>query len=133
MNLGRTGAVFLKELIHVRRDPHSLIQVILLPLVMLLIYGYALTFDVRLVPFTVYDQDGGPQVQELLSRFEGVPDVHHLGRLGSLRGDQYPKVAAAFGGTLNVPHRGSGRYLSGNSGACGQHIIHSQRLQTDDA
>jgi ABC-2 type transport system permease protein len=94
MNPGRLAAVFLKELLQVRRDPHSLIQIILLPVMMLLLYGYALTFDVRLVPFTVYDLDGGAKVHDFISHFSGSPffsprprvaDYQALDRLVSTR------------------------------------------------
>ncbi len=69
MDLIRTGAIFRKEFIHIRRDPASLIQVILIPVVLLLINGYALTFDLKYTPLAVYDQDGSRISQNLIQRF----------------------------------------------------------------
>ena len=72
MNLRRTWAVFRKELIHVRRDPISLLQVILLPVVLLLLYGYALTFDITDVTVAVYDQERSQLSEDFINRFRGT-------------------------------------------------------------
>lgn len=70
MDIIRTWAVFRKEFIHIRRDPASLIQVILIPVVLLLINGYALNFDLKYTPLAVYDQDGSRISQDLVQRFK---------------------------------------------------------------
>jgi drug efflux transport system permease protein len=71
MDLGRTFAIFRKELIHIRRDYQSLIQVVLLPVMLLVLYGYALTFDIKHVPTAVYDQEKSRVTQDFLRNFEG--------------------------------------------------------------
>jgi len=71
MNLARTWAIFRKELIHIRRDPRSLIQIILLPIILMLLYGYALTFDIKHVPTAIYDQEQSRVTAEFIRRFEG--------------------------------------------------------------
>jgi len=53
MSFRRTWAVFRKELLHIRRDPRSLILIILLPILLLIVYGNALTFDIKQVPLAV--------------------------------------------------------------------------------
>ncbi len=72
MDLIRTWAVFRKELIHIRRDLPSLIQVILLPVMLLLLNGYALTFDLTDVPLAVYDQEQSRVSQDFLQGFRGT-------------------------------------------------------------
>src|SRR5208283_4660144 len=72
MNLRRTWAIFRKEVIHVRRDPISLLEIILLPLVLMLLYGYALTFDIQKVTLAVYDQDRSQLSQDLVRRFQST-------------------------------------------------------------
>jgi ABC-2 type transport system permease protein len=72
MDLIRTWAVFRKEIIHIRRDPISLIQVILLPVVLLLLNGYALTFDLDHVPLAVYDQEMSRVSQDFVQSFRGT-------------------------------------------------------------
>ncbi len=71
MDLRRTLAIFRKELIHIRRDPISLLQVILLPVILLLLYGYALTFDIKDVTTAVYDQEQSQLSNDFVNRFRG--------------------------------------------------------------
>ena len=59
MDLGRTWAIARKEFIHIRRDPHSLIMIMLLPVIQLLIYGYALTFNIKDVPVAIVQPGPG--------------------------------------------------------------------------
>ncbi len=72
MNLRRAWAIFRKELIHIRRDPVSLLQVILLPIVLLVLYGYALTFDIKHVTVAVYDQERSELSEDFINRFRGT-------------------------------------------------------------
>jgi ABC-2 type transport system permease protein len=71
MNLKRTWAIFRKEIIHIRRDWSSLLQVVLLPVTLMLLYGYALTFDIKHVTVAVYDQEKTQLTQDFLDRFQG--------------------------------------------------------------
>ena len=50
MNLRRTRAVAKKEFLHILRDRNSLIMALAMPLVLLLLFGYALSLDVDRVP-----------------------------------------------------------------------------------
>jgi len=71
MNLRRTRAMARKEFLHVLRDPRSLGGALALPLMMLMLFGYALTLDVDRVPTLVKDDDRTPQSRELIARFDG--------------------------------------------------------------
>jgi ABC-2 type transport system permease protein len=71
MNFRRTRAIFRKELLHVIRDPRSLIAALLNPLIMLLIFGWALSLDVDRIPTYVYDQSNTPQSRDLIQEFRG--------------------------------------------------------------
>jgi ABC-2 type transport system permease protein len=71
MNLRRTGAVARKELLHIRRDPRSFGMALALPMLMLLLFGYALTLDVDRIPALVHDADSSAQSRELIARFDG--------------------------------------------------------------
>jgi ABC-2 type transport system permease protein len=72
MDLKRTWAIARKELIHIRRDPISLLQVILLPILLLLLYGYALTFDIKNVTIAVYDQERSQLSEDFINHFRGT-------------------------------------------------------------
>ena len=71
MNIRRLRAVLRKEYLHIVRDPISLTLALALPLLMILLFGYALTLDVDRIPTFVYDQDQTPQSRELIDQFRG--------------------------------------------------------------
>lgn len=71
MRLRRLAAVARKESLHVLRDPRSLGMGIFIPMLMLVLYGYALTLDVDNVPLLVWDQSRTETSRELVSRFDG--------------------------------------------------------------
>lgn len=71
MNLQRTGAMARKEWLHIIRDPRSLGMAIVIPMLLLVLFGYALTLDVDRVGIAVWDQDNSPISRELVSRFHG--------------------------------------------------------------
>jgi len=71
MNLRRLKAVAKKEFIHVLRDPRSLMMGIGMPMLLLFLFGYALTLDVDRVPLVVWDQAETAQSREFVSRFSG--------------------------------------------------------------
>jgi len=71
MKLQRIKAVAKKEFLHVLRDPRSLIMGIAIPLLLLFLFGYALTLDVDNVPLIVWDQSDSPASREFVSRFSG--------------------------------------------------------------
>jgi drug efflux transport system permease protein len=65
----RLRAVMVKELRQVRRDPFSLGMLIALPAFMLVLYGFALNFDVRHVRLAVQDRDRSARSRELVAAF----------------------------------------------------------------
>ena len=71
MSLRRLWAVARKEGLHIRRDPRSLGLAIGIPMLMLLMFGYALTLDVDRVPLVTWDQSGTPVSRDYLAEFNG--------------------------------------------------------------
>jgi drug efflux transport system permease protein len=65
----RLRAVMVKELRQIRRDPFSLLMLIAFPGLMLVLYGFALNFDVRHVRLAVQDRDRSPRSRELIASF----------------------------------------------------------------
>ncbi len=63
-------AIAIKEFIHIFRDRRMLIMIIWMPLVQLLIYGYAINTDVKHLATVVYDQDQTYLSRRLISAFE---------------------------------------------------------------
>src|SRR3989337_2236362 len=67
MKLLRIKAIAQKELIQIRRDPLSLAMAFLMPVLLLLIFGYAITLDVNNLTTIVYDLDKSSLSRELVS------------------------------------------------------------------
>ena len=53
----RVGAMAWKEILHVRRDPRTLVLALIMPVVMLLLFGYGVSFDLERIPLAISDQD----------------------------------------------------------------------------
>lgn len=67
----RVWAIARKEFIHISRDPRSLGMAIAIPMLLLLLFGYALSLDVDNVPTVVWDQSQSVQSREFVSRLQG--------------------------------------------------------------
>ncbi len=68
--LRRIIAVTHKEFIHIRRDPRMLASVLVMPVIQLLLFSYAISFDVTDVPTVILDQDRTTASREYLASFE---------------------------------------------------------------
>jgi ABC-2 type transport system permease protein len=65
----KTVAVARKELRQIRRDQRTLLILLFVPAFFLLIYGYALNFDIRNVRLALQDNDRSSVSRELVSAF----------------------------------------------------------------
>jgi drug efflux transport system permease protein len=66
----RFKAVAKKEIIQIIRDPRSLGIVVIMPVVLVLFFGYGVSLDLKHLPIYVYDREGSEQSQALLKRFQ---------------------------------------------------------------
>ena len=73
MKFRRVKAMARKEFLHILRDTRSLVMALLVPLFMLILFGYALSLDVDHIPTLIVDQDQTPASRDLRARFEGTP------------------------------------------------------------
>ncbi len=73
MNLSRTWAIAKKEFFHIYRDPRSLGLVILMPALLMLLFGYAVTLDVKKVSMAVLDRDRSQESSNFIQRFTASP------------------------------------------------------------
>jgi ABC-2 type transport system permease protein len=78
-------ALMIKEFLALLKDKRSRIVLIAPPLVQLVVFGYAATYDLNQVSLAIYDEDGGHAARELLAAFEGSPTFHTVARLHSDR------------------------------------------------
>jgi drug efflux transport system permease protein len=70
MSFTRLFAVASKELLQILRDSRSLIIVLIMPVILVLLFGYGVNLDLKHLPIYVYDRDGSQQSQDLLKRFQ---------------------------------------------------------------
>lgn len=89
-SLARLLAVAGKEAREILRDRITLGIAIALPIVMMVLFGYAITLDVRDIRLAVLDEDGSPESRELIAAFVASghfrlhATVHDLGAVERL-------------------------------------------------
>jgi len=70
MKMKRVMAISKKEFIHVIRDTKSLVASLLIPITLLVLFGWALNLDVDKIETVICDFDRSPKSRELVSRIE---------------------------------------------------------------
>jgi ABC-2 type transport system permease protein len=69
MNLTRLLAMSRKEVIQLRRDPRSMMLGFLLPMALIVFFGYAISYDVKDIKTVVLDLDGTSSSRSLTDAF----------------------------------------------------------------
>ncbi len=67
----RLRTMLRKEFIQVLRDPRMRAVLVVVPIVQVLIFGYAVTTDVRGIRVALYDLDNTPESRRLMDAFDG--------------------------------------------------------------
>ncbi len=67
----RIPAIARKELLHILRDWRTLLIAFVLPVLMILLFGYAITFDIRDLKLAVADEDRSRASRSLVEKFTG--------------------------------------------------------------
>ena len=68
---GRLWAYARRETVELLRDPIRLAFAVLGPIVLMLAFGFGISFDIENLKMAAFDQDQSPQSRELLQGFEG--------------------------------------------------------------
>ena len=79
----RLRTMLRKEFIQVLRDPRMRAVLIVVPIFQVIIFGYAVTTDVRGIRVALYDLDNTPASRELVEAFDGSGYFHIVRRLAS--------------------------------------------------
>ena len=80
-------ALVRKEFLALLKDKRSRFVIVVPPIVQLLIFGFAASFDLNHVPFAVYNEDRSAASRALVARFEGSPNfdlVQHIDADGGI-------------------------------------------------
>jgi len=94
----RTLVIAWKELLQLRRDRLTLAMMIALPIVQLMLFGYAINTDVRHIPTVIYDQDHSAASRDLVRSMESTGFYDIVGNVAGY--DQIEKSLRA--GTARV-------------------------------
>jgi ABC-2 type transport system permease protein len=91
LSLGRIWVIAGKELRQLRRDRLTMGMMVMLPLMQLLLFGYAIDTDVRHMRTVVYDADRTAESRDLVRRLEASGFYQVIGGVSG-----YPEIAQAF-------------------------------------
>lgn len=69
MNFRKIKTIYIKELKELKRDKVSRIMVFLLPIVIVLVFGYGMALDVEKIPFSILDEDHSVLSREISYKF----------------------------------------------------------------
>jgi ABC-2 type transport system permease protein len=72
--LRRVGAMAAKEVLHIRRDPRTLYMSLAMPVIMLLLLGFGLSFDIERIPLVIADGDRSAASRDLARAIQGSHD-----------------------------------------------------------
>lgn len=111
----RVWAIARKEFIHIIRDPRSIGMAVAIPMLLILLFGYALTLDVHNVPTVIWDQSQSHDSRDFISKVEGSKYFSIIGYAHS-----YPEIERAIDSgqalmALIVPVKFSGRIEAGRA------------------
>jgi ABC-2 type transport system permease protein len=76
MSPTRLAAIARKEVVQILRDARSLAIVIVMPAILVILFGYGVNLDLKGLPVYVYDQDGSQQSQDFLKHFQASEYFH---------------------------------------------------------
>ncbi len=120
--LERLFRMLIKEFIQVLRNPRMRAVIFIVPVVQVLVIGYAVNTDVRHVPLAVYDLDRTPASRDLLARFEGSGCFDVVRRISSEQEIQAVLDSGETKAVLRL-NRGFGEDLDGNRTAQAQLLL----------
>ena len=75
MSPAKTYAVLMKEMRHILRDRTTFLLLLLIPVVLMIIFAYALAVDIREVPITLLNHDRGPYSRDYVVMLSNSKDL----------------------------------------------------------
>jgi len=128
-SLRRILALIRKELAALWKDPKTRGVILIPPLVQVMLFAYAATYDVINVPLAVWNSDNGTQAAELVRRFDASPAFRIRAQVDN------PDAARALldgkdvAAVLHLPQDFSADVLAGRGGQA-QLLLDARRSNT---
>jgi len=114
MNLQHVGAMARKEWWHLLRDPRSLALILLMPMMLLFLFGYAIRLDINNAPIGVVQESADAASAEIVARFDGS-NAFHVIRFADRRAMTSALQRGDIWGALIVPIDYQRKLLKGNA------------------
>ena len=76
--LMRLRGILVKETLQILRDPSSIALALVMPILLLFLFGYGVTLDADHIPTAMVDDDGSSVAKELTARFDLSPNFELL-------------------------------------------------------
>lgn len=87
-------AIAYKEFLHIVRDRRTIMLIVMMPIIQLMIYGYAINMDVKHLATAVYDEDRTYLSRRLIDAFQSSGYFDVVKTAGSHRSFIVPLTAA---------------------------------------
>ncbi len=125
----RILAVVRKEFRQIGRDRRTLFILLVVPVLLLVFYGYALNFDIRHVALAVADRDGSPESRQLVSAFVNSGYFDYVARVEHPADIDRLLDTGRARAVLVIPER-FGRQVRAGEGATVQMIVNGDNANT---
>ena len=106
------GAIIYKEVLQVRRDPATRF-IFLIPLIQMIIFGYAIDMDIQHIPTIVYDLNRSVESRRLIERFGNTGTFDIIATAGSEQEVRRAIIAGRAKVGVIIPHDYSANLISG--------------------
>ncbi|MGO8917534.1 MAG: ABC transporter permease [Stellaceae bacterium] len=127
--LDRILQMLIKEFLELKRDKWARFRLIVPPLVQMLVFGYAATFDVYHVPTIVLDRDHSQESRDLISRFS-FSDRFHIVRIAQTDAEVEGAINRSDAALAIVVHADFAQLLRKGRGAPLQVILDGTNSNT---
>ena len=125
----RILALVLKELVGLWKDPKTRMVILVPPVVQVVLFAYAATYDVTNLPLGIWNDDAGAQSAELVRRFDASPAFRVVASFQAPSQAQAAIAAKQVAAVLRVPQRFSADVLAGRSAEV-QLLLDARRSNT---
>jgi ABC-2 type transport system permease protein len=127
--LGRIIALLMKELIGLWKDRKTRFIILVPPLLQVIVFAHAATYDVTAVPLGIWNEDAGAQGAELVRRFAGSQAFHIMADIRSPAQAAAAIDGKAVAAVLHMPQTFSADILAGRT-ARPQLLLDTRRSNT---
>lgn len=103
LSLTRIQAIFLKELWQLSRDRITFAMIVMIPLVQLMLFGYAINTDVRHVPTALVDASGSSAARQLAADLQASQAIIFSGNFSNIQSATAAMTAGGINAILVIP------------------------------